>query len=143
MNISLCFDFSQIFFTKFSKKVKRPWITLFFYQNDIFRKLAILSPLFTPQLFPLSEFLKIWPWMKYISFFAKYWFLWIFLLKKSDFSTFGQADLTATDVPHWPPHNFFCLFLLHSNLLNRKKWKVKKIQAIFSGKIRRKKLKNR
>ena len=111
INMSLCFDFSQIFYWNRRQKVKCLWNTLFFFQNDIFGKLALLSPILALEFFPLAEFLQIWPWMKYISFFAKYRFLWIFF-DKSDFWTFDFSLLSFDKSSvGTPPHFFFSFFL--------------------------------
>ena len=122
-------------FLKFSTEtdVKRSNVSeihSFFFQNDIFGKLALLSPILALEFFPLAEFLQIWPWMKYISFFAKYCFLWIFF-DKSDFWTFGFSLLSFDKSSvETPPYIFFSFFL-RSYEQKRKKRKVKKIPAIF------------
>ena len=67
--------------------------------------------------------------MKYISSFAKYFFLWIFFYKSDFFNVQFFVTFVQQIFRRDPP--IFFSFFLRSYQQKRKKRKVKKIQAIF------------
>jgi len=102
-------------FLKFSTEtgVKRSNVSEihFFFQNDIFGKLALLSPILALEFFPLAEFLQIWSWMKYISFFAKYCFFVDFFWQKWFLNVRFFVTFVRQIFRRDPPTYFFSFFL--------------------------------